>query len=149
MSLVCSLQIADKRVSRSHALLEWKSQSLRLCSVRSQLESCIHVSTACTLPRPLTQKHANPCFHRSAGQDKFSPLRKDEWAELHHGDYISFLPGSVVFRVVWEGEKEGRREGEEGRGGEGAREDADEEQMEEDGKEEEEERNEGEARGSR
>lgn len=107
----------------------------------------MHVCSTCTLPHPLTQKHANPCFHRPAGQEKFSPLRKNEWAELHHGDYISFLPGSVVFRVVWEEDKEEKKESKEGGEEEGTGGDANEEQMEEDEKDEE--RAEGEARESR
>lgn len=45
------------------------------------------------------QKHHNPCFLRGAGETKYSPLVRDKWVELHHGDYISLLPDSLIYRV--------------------------------------------------
>ena len=45
------------------------------------------------------QRHQNPCFLRSAGGSTLSPLARDQWVELHHGDHIALLPDSLVFRV--------------------------------------------------
>ena len=48
---------------------------------------------------PPVQKHHNPCFRRLAGESKYSPLTRDKWVELHHGDHIALLPESLFYRV--------------------------------------------------
>ncbi|CAI8004783.1 Aprataxin and PNK-like factor [Geodia barretti] len=73
------LKIVDKRVSRSHATLEWENGILRLCP-----------------------KHSNPCFLRPEGRSEFTTLVRDEWVELHHGNQISLLPDSLQYSVELE-----------------------------------------------
>lgn len=70
------LKVTDKRVSRSHAIVQVKNGELLL--------------------KPA---HKNPTFHRSAGDDKYHILKKDDWKQLIHGDCISLLPNSLFFTV--------------------------------------------------
>ncbi|XP_002732503.1 uncharacterized protein LOC100368976 isoform X2 [Saccoglossus kowalevskii] len=71
------LGISDKRVSRSHAILEVDSGKLRI------------------LPT-----HINPTFHQRLGTDKLRPLAKDEWQELKNGEKFSLIPEFHIFKVV-------------------------------------------------
>ncbi|XP_057316408.1 aprataxin and PNK-like factor [Hydractinia symbiolongicarpus] len=70
------LKVTDKRVSRSHAIVQVKNGELLLKPV-----------------------HKNPTFHCSAGDDKYHILKKDDWKQLLHGDCISLLPNSLFFTV--------------------------------------------------
>ncbi|KAM4693572.1 aprataxin and PNK-like factor [Discoglossus pictus] len=71
------LGIADKRVSRSHALLEVVDDKLRIKPV-----------------------HVNPCFYQEAKENKFLPLERNEWHWLKSGDCISLLPDTYAFRII-------------------------------------------------
>ncbi|KAG7217823.1 hypothetical protein INR49_020872 [Caranx melampygus] len=45
--------------------------------------------------------HVNPCFVQSSPDDEDPrSLKKDSWYTLHHGDFISLLPGQFVYEVV-------------------------------------------------
>lgn len=69
--------IADKRVSRSHAVLEVVDDKLRVKST-----------------------HVNPCFYQAIGKTTFVPLKRDEWCWLHSGDCLALLPDKYSFRVI-------------------------------------------------
>ncbi|XP_040285977.1 aprataxin and PNK-like factor isoform X1 [Bufo bufo] len=71
------LGIADKRVSRSHAVLEVVDDKLRIKGM-----------------------HVNPCFYQVRGKSTFVPLEINEWCWLHSGDCISLLPDKYSFRVI-------------------------------------------------
>ncbi|XP_069811204.1 aprataxin and PNK-like factor [Dendropsophus ebraccatus] len=71
------LGIADKRVSRNHAVLELVDDKLRLKST-----------------------HVNPCFYQASGKTTFVPLQRNEWRWLHPGDCISLLPDKFSFKVI-------------------------------------------------
>ncbi|XP_018422440.1 PREDICTED: aprataxin and PNK-like factor [Nanorana parkeri] len=71
------LGIADKKVSRNHAILEVVDGKLRI--------------------KPI---HVNPCFYQASHKGTFVPLEKDEWCLLHDGDCISLLPDKYSFRVI-------------------------------------------------
>ncbi|XP_069624841.1 aprataxin and PNK-like factor isoform X1 [Ranitomeya imitator] len=71
------LGIADKRVSRSHAVLEVVDDKLRIKAT-----------------------HVNPCFHRASGKSTYAPLERNEWCWLHSGDCISLLPDKYFFKVI-------------------------------------------------
>ncbi|KAE8600971.1 hypothetical protein XENTR_v10013482 [Xenopus tropicalis] len=71
------LTISDKRVSRSHALLEVVDGKLRIKPV-----------------------HVNPCFYQGPGGNTFIPLEKDKWHWLHSGDCFSLLPDKYTFKVI-------------------------------------------------
>lgn len=71
------LGVADKRVSRNHAVLEVVDDKLRI--------------------KPI---HVNPCFYQASHKDTFIPLKRDEWCWLHSGDRISLLPDKYSFRVI-------------------------------------------------
>ncbi|XP_053568090.1 aprataxin and PNK-like factor isoform X2 [Bombina bombina] len=71
------LGIADKRVSRNHALLEVVDDKLRIKPV-----------------------HVNPCFYQKASTNSFSPLERDKWHWLHNGDCFSLLPDKYIFRII-------------------------------------------------
>ncbi|MEE6474493.1 hypothetical protein FKM82_010401 [Ascaphus truei] len=71
------LGIADKRVSRCHALLEVVDDKLRIKPV-----------------------HVNPCFHQPTDQNKFVPLERNEWHWLHSGETLSLLPDKYAFKVI-------------------------------------------------
>ncbi|KAM4771480.1 aprataxin and PNK-like factor [Rhinophrynus dorsalis] len=73
------LGIADKRVSRSHALLEVGDGILRIKPV-----------------------HVNPCFYQASDKKVFLPLERNEWHILHPGDTFSLLPDKYTFRVITE-----------------------------------------------
>ncbi|KAI8477654.1 hypothetical protein Bbelb_446100 [Branchiostoma belcheri] len=67
----------DKRVSRSHGILDVSSGQLRL--------------------KPI---HVNPCFFKSVDGDSLQPLPKDQWKDLQHGDQFALLPNTFVFEVI-------------------------------------------------
>lgn len=69
--------IADKRVSRSHAVLEAVDDKLRVKST-----------------------HVNPCFYQAIGKSTLVPLKMNEWCWLHSGDCIALLPDKYSFRVI-------------------------------------------------
>lgn len=71
------LGVADKRVSRNHAVLEVVDDKLRI--------------------KPI---HVNPCFYQASHNNTFIPLKRDEWFWLHSGDCISLLPDKYSFRVI-------------------------------------------------
>ncbi|KAM3931352.1 aprataxin and PNK-like factor isoform 1-T2 [Leptodactylus fuscus] len=71
------LGIADKRVSRNHAVLEVVDDKLRIKAT-----------------------HVNPCFYQASGKSTFVPLEREEWCWLHSGDRISLLPDKYSFRVI-------------------------------------------------
>ncbi|XP_077342065.1 aprataxin and PNK-like factor isoform X2 [Lithobates pipiens] len=71
------LGVADKRVSRNHAVLEVVDDKLRI--------------------KPI---HVNPCFYQASNNNTFIPLKRDEWFWLHSGDCISLLPDKYSFRVI-------------------------------------------------
>ncbi|XP_069578187.1 aprataxin and PNK-like factor [Brachyistius frenatus] len=71
------LKISDKRVSRNHGLLENLNGQLRL--------------------KPT---HLNPCFVQSSLTDDPRPLQKDSWHPLHHGVFLSLLPGQHIYEVA-------------------------------------------------
>ncbi|XP_056423879.1 aprataxin and PNK-like factor [Hyla sarda] len=73
------LGIADKRISRSHAVLEVVDDKLRMKSI-----------------------HVNPCFYQASGKSTFEPLQRNEWRWLHPGDCIAFLPDKYFYRVIAE-----------------------------------------------
>ncbi|KAK7930397.1 hypothetical protein WMY93_006792 [Mugilogobius chulae] len=70
------LGVSDKRVSRSHALLQNCDGELRLKST-----------------------HVNPVFVQSSSESSPSPLTRDQWRVLQPGDSLSLLPGQLCFRV--------------------------------------------------
>ncbi|CAH1263697.1 APLF [Branchiostoma lanceolatum] len=71
------LGVTDKRVSRSHGILDVSSGKLRL--------------------KPI---HVNPCFFKSEGSESLQPLPKDQWKDLQHGDQFALLPNTFVFEVI-------------------------------------------------
>ncbi|XP_066450936.1 aprataxin and PNK-like factor [Eleutherodactylus coqui] len=71
------LGIADKRVSRCHAVLDLVDDQLRIKST-----------------------HVNPCFYQSGGKGSFVPLERNEWRWLRRGDCIALLPDKYSFRVI-------------------------------------------------
>ncbi|KAM4042334.1 aprataxin and PNK-like factor [Anomaloglossus baeobatrachus] len=71
------LGIADKRVSRSHAVLEVVEDKLRIKST-----------------------HVNPCFYQASEKSTFAPLERNEWCWLRPGDCISLLPDKFFFKVI-------------------------------------------------
>ncbi|KAG8584041.1 hypothetical protein GDO81_008656 [Engystomops pustulosus] len=71
------LGIADKRVSRSHAVLEVVDDKLRIKSI-----------------------HVNPCFYQSSGKSTFVPLDRNVWTWLHSGDCVALLPDKCSFKVI-------------------------------------------------
>ncbi|XP_062503804.1 aprataxin and PNK-like factor [Corticium candelabrum] len=70
------LQIADKHVSRSHAIVQLKDGK---CSI---------------LPT-----HTNPSFHKLRDSETFAPLQQDVWQELNDGDAIGLAPSHHRFRL--------------------------------------------------
>ncbi|XP_075719220.1 aprataxin and PNK-like factor [Rhinoderma darwinii] len=71
------LGIADKRVSRSHAVLDVVDDKLRIKAI-----------------------HVNPCFYQASNKSTFVPLERNEWCWLSSGDCISLLPDKHYFRVI-------------------------------------------------
>ncbi|KAK1803030.1 hypothetical protein P4O66_021559 [Electrophorus voltai] len=70
------LGVSDKRVSRTHAVLEnWDGQ-LRL--------------------KPT---HTNPCFIQASLEALPQPLEKDQWHCLREGSTFSLLPGKYIYKV--------------------------------------------------
>lgn len=74
------LGVSDKRVSRSHAVLELTDEKLTIL--------------------PL---HINPTFYKATEKEKFVSLKKDETKDLNSGNVISLLPDSLCFEVICEG----------------------------------------------
>jgi len=74
------LGVSDKRVSRSHAVLELTDGKLTIL--------------------PL---HSNPTFYKATGKEKFISLKKDETKDLDSGNVISLLPESLCYEVICEG----------------------------------------------
>lgn len=74
------LGVSDKRVSRSHAVLELTDGKLTIL--------------------PL---HINPTFYKATEKEKFVSLKKDETKDLNNGNVISLLPDSLCFEVICEG----------------------------------------------
>jgi len=70
------LGIGDKKVSRNHALLVWKDNTLTLEST-----------------------HMNPCFVTFAESGKKLSLRNGGSAQLSDGDCFSFLQDKYIFKV--------------------------------------------------
>nr|XP_054758567.1 aprataxin and PNK-like factor [Lytechinus pictus] len=70
-------EIADKRVSRNHAVLEVEDGKIRVMPI-----------------------HTNPTFFDGAGGTKLAPLTKDVWRDLKHGDRIALTPDEHIFEVV-------------------------------------------------
>ncbi|KAL9953010.1 hypothetical protein ACROYT_G040357 [Oculina patagonica] len=77
------LGVSDKRVSRSHAVLELTDGKLTVL--------------------PL---HTNPTFYKATEKEKFVSLKKDETKCLSNGNVISLLPDSLCFVVICEGSLE-------------------------------------------
>lgn len=75
------LGVTDKRVSRSHAVLEVEDENLTIL--------------------PL---HINPTFLKSSDGKKFVSLKKGKTRVLIDGDVIALLPDSVCFMVVCQGD---------------------------------------------
>lgn len=75
------LGVTDKRVSRSHAVLEVKDENLTIL--------------------PL---HINPTFLKSSDGKKFVSLKKGKTRVLIDGDVIALLPDSLCFMVVCQGD---------------------------------------------
>lgn len=75
------LGVTDKRVSRSHAVLEVTDENLSIL--------------------PL---HTNPTFLKASDSQKFISLKKDEIRVLINGDVIALLPDSLCFMVVCHGD---------------------------------------------
>ncbi|XP_072265688.1 aprataxin and PNK-like factor [Pyxicephalus adspersus] len=71
------LGVADKRVSRNHAILEVVDDKLRI--------------------KPI---HTNPCFYQASHKGTFLALERDKWCWLHSGDCISLLPDTYSFQVI-------------------------------------------------
>ncbi|XP_028928008.1 aprataxin and PNK-like factor isoform X1 [Ornithorhynchus anatinus] len=71
------LGIADRKVSRRHAILEVVGDQLRI--------------------KPT---HSNPCFHQASEESQLLPLETNEWHWLNHGDSFSLLIDKYVFRVL-------------------------------------------------
>ncbi|XP_073528289.1 aprataxin and PNK-like factor [Phyllobates terribilis] len=71
------LGIADKRVSRNHAVLEVVDDKLRIKAT-----------------------HVNPCFYRASGKSTYEPLERNEWCRLSSGDCVSLLPDKYFFKVI-------------------------------------------------
>lgn len=74
------LGVTDKRVSRSHAVLELKDGELTIL--------------------PL---HTNPTFYKASVTEKFAALKKNEIQNLASGNVISLLPDALCFEVICEG----------------------------------------------
>lgn len=71
------LGITDKRVSRSHALVELTDGKLSVLPI-----------------------HSNPTFYKACMKEKFVVLKRNEAQELLSGDTISLLPNTLCFKVV-------------------------------------------------
>lgn len=50
----------------------------------------------------ISQKHKNPCYHKSSKEGKFVPIMKDQWQEVLPGDKISLLPDCLVFTIMYD-----------------------------------------------
>ncbi|BFZ11933.1 hypothetical protein BsWGS_14972 [Bradybaena similaris] len=72
------LQVTDKRVSRSHALLEISDGKLYI-----------------------TPTHTNPCFMRIKGSKDQKALARDVKQHLDHGDEFGLLPDQFFYRVSY------------------------------------------------
>ena len=46
------------------------------------------------------QTHTNPTFYQAKGTSKLSPLPKEVWQFLEHGDRIALTPDQHVYEVV-------------------------------------------------
>ncbi|XP_071962163.1 uncharacterized protein [Antedon mediterranea] len=71
------LSVADKRVSRNHAILEVDDGKLKIMST-----------------------HTNPTFCLEDSGENLSPLPKNSWHNLGHGDRFSLLPDQHIYEVV-------------------------------------------------
>lgn len=69
--------IADKRVSRNHAILEVEDGKVKVMPI-----------------------HTNPTFFRGEGGSNLAPLTKDAWWQLKNGDRIAMTPDEHIFEVV-------------------------------------------------
>ncbi|XP_059160309.1 aprataxin and PNK-like factor [Physella acuta] len=72
------LQVTDKRVSRSHALLEMTDGKLYI-----------------------TPTHTNPCFLRSHSSKEQKVLARDARQLLEHGDEFGLLPDQLFYKVSY------------------------------------------------
>lgn len=72
------LQITDKRVSRSHALLELKDGKLYI-----------------------TPTHTNPCFLRTEASKEQTVLARDVKHMLSNGDEFGLLPDQLFYKVCY------------------------------------------------
>ncbi|XP_076464796.1 uncharacterized protein LOC143296651 [Babylonia areolata] len=72
------LKVTDKRVSRSHALLE-------------VIDGKLH----------LTPTHTNPCFLRQGSKGQQEVLQRDLRQPLEHGDVFGLLPDQLFYIVTY------------------------------------------------
>lgn len=74
------LGVSDKRVSRSHAVLELRDGNLTVL--------------------PL---HTNPTFYKASVKEELVALKKNKVQDLASGNMISLLPDALCFEIIYEG----------------------------------------------
>jgi len=81
------LQCSEKRISRNHAIVEVKDDSMFITPI-----------------------HVNPCFyHGKKGRGSLTVLTKDKPYKLESGDRISLLPDSSMYDVINESEEDAKK----------------------------------------